>query len=386
MLDKAHYENPLRNQCMSIPDLCEDQIAGVRKGIEGSIPPESLKNIRRVILTGCGDSYFAARAVIPAFKRFAGKFGSKFSAERCIDVSRFIELPEKDAASTLVIAISASGGPARVEEALLRAKKHGCMTMALTNNPDSRAAKAAEFMLIVNTPAFPNPNPGLRNYYASLTGLLMFAAYLGECKGISPVGTMDNLADAIRTYTKSYAAILPQIDEKMFRLAIQWKDYATIETIADDISASTAMFIGAKFVEVAGIMAPHIDSEDWCHVNYFSHAPEKIGTIIVADINDNNRTRIGETIHQAAGIGRPVLLIANGTGKDFGVSEEMTELVVPDAPKNYEFLLPLLNYIPGSILASYVSELIGEPYFRAGTGHWGDEGVGTIKSSQVIIL
>ncbi len=386
MINKSDFENPLRNQCMSLPDLCEDQIAGVRKGIEGAIPCERLKNIRRIILTGCGDSYFAGRAVLPAFKHFAGKFGSKFSVERCIDVSRFLDFPEKEGQSTLVIGISASGGPARVEEALSRARKHGYATMALTNNPDSRAAQVAEYALIVNTPTFPNPNPGLRNYFASLTGLLMFAAHLGEVKGISPAGTMDKLAEAIREYTRSYQAILPELDQKMFELAATWKDYGAIDTIGDDIHAATAQFIGAKFAEVAGVLAAFSDSEDWCHVHYFAHAPETIGTIVIADKHDNNRTRIGETLHQAAGIGRPVLFIANGSQKDFGVNENILELIVPEAPQGYEFILPLLNYIPGSILASYVSALLQEPYFRAGKGHWAEEGVGTIKSSKIIVL
>lgn len=386
MSNTLDYQNPLRNQCMSLPELCEPQLAGVRKGIEGCIPPEKAKGIRRVIFTGCGDSYFAGRVVIPAYKHFAGQFGSHFAVERCIDVGRFLPMSEKEAAATLVIGISASGGPARVEEALLRARKYGYMTMALTNNPDSRAAAAAEYSLIVNTPSFENPNPGLRNYYASLIGLLMFGAYLGECKGISPAGTMDKLADAIRAYTKSYDAVLPEIDEKMFVLAQTWKDYTAIDTIADDINASTAMFVGAKFLEVAGILSTYSDSEDWCHVNYFAHNPEQIGTIIVADKYDNNRSRIAETVHQASGIDRPVLLVANGAKKEFGINEDIIEMTVPEAPEGYEFLLPLLNYIPGSILSSYVSALLGEPYFRAGKGHWADEGVGTIRSSKVVIL
>jgi glucosamine 6-phosphate synthetase-like amidotransferase/phosphosugar isomerase protein len=59
-MNRADYENALRNQCMSIPELCEAQISGVLKGIEGSIPAEKMKNIRRVIFTGCGDSYLQA--------------------------------------------------------------------------------------------------------------------------------------------------------------------------------------------------------------------------------------------------------------------------------------------------------------------------------------
>ena len=46
---------------------------------------------------------------------------------------------------------------------------------------------------------------------------------------------------------------------------------------------------------------------------------------------------------------------------------------------------PLLEYIPGAPLASYVSALRREPYFRGGWV-WAEEGVGTIVSSQMQIV
>ena len=47
-MDKMTYaENPLRLQCMSLPELCEDQIAGVLRGLEATIPAEVIKGCRR---------------------------------------------------------------------------------------------------------------------------------------------------------------------------------------------------------------------------------------------------------------------------------------------------------------------------------------------------
>lgn len=384
-MDKREFDNPLRQQCMSLPALCADQIAGVRRGLGNALTVEELRQIRRVIITGCGDSYVAAQAAIPAFKKFAGKFGSNFSYGRAIEVARYLPFEEKQSPYTLVVGVSCSGGPARVQEVLRRANHYGCMTLAVTNNPDSPAAQEAKRSLIVNTPAFPNASPGLRNYYASLVGLYLLAASLGEATGCSAPGAVDGMADAIAAYTAAYEPLLEGYDEQMFRLAQSWKEFKAYDFIGDDIQFCTAFFTAAKIVEVAGGMTFTDDSEDWCHVGFFQKEPHRIGTTVVADRTANDRSRIGETIKQAAGIGRPVLLVANGGKEDFGVTADIEVCRVPDAPEGYPFLLPLMNYVPGSILAGYLSTLTGEPFFRGG-GVWAQPGVGTIRSSKIEIV
>ena len=385
-MDKREFDNPLRQQCMSLPDLCADQIAGVRKGLAEAFTDEELRQYRRIIITGCGDSYVASLAAIPAFKQFAGKFGSNFYYVRAIDAARYMKFDPRQSEATMVIGVSCSGGPARVQEVLRRANHYGCMTLALTNNPDSPAAHEAKRSLIVNTPAFPNANPGLRNYYASLTGLYMLAARLGEVTGCSPSGTVDGMAKAIADYTAAYAPLLDKIDDQMFELAQSWKDFKAYDFIGDDIQFATAFFSAAKIVEVAGGMTSTDDSEDWCHVGFFQKEPARIGTVVVADRTANDRSRIGETIKQAAGIGRPILLVANGSKEDFDVTADIAVCQVPQAPEGYSFLLPLLNYVPGAILAGYISTLTGEPFFRGGSGVWADPASNSIRTSKIEIV
>lgn len=384
-MDKLNFDNPLRQQCLSVPSLYADQIAGVRKGLENALTKEELKQIRRVVITGCGDSYVAALASIPAFRKFAGKFGSGFSYARAIDVCRYMTFDERSAPNTLVIGVSCSGGPARVQEALRRANHYGCMTLAVTNNPTSPAATEAKRALIVNTPAFPNASPGLRNYYASLTGLYMLAAALGEATGCSKPGALDGLANAIETYTKAYADKMEAIDDQMFELAKTWSQCKSFDFIGDDIQYATAFFCGAKIVEVAGMLTHTDDSEDWVHVGFLQKEPHKVGTLIVGDKKANNVSRIRETVGQAVGVGRPVLFVANGTKEEFGITVDVPTCTVPETPEGYEFLLPLMNYLPGSILAGYISTMTGEPFFRGG-GVWREPGNNTIRSSKIEVV
>ncbi len=373
-MEKKNYDNMLRKQCMSIPALCADQIAGVQKGLKESIPLNVLKTCSRIIITGCGDSYGAAMAAISAFKKFGGKSGNCFLCERAIHVARYRKFDPRDSGSTLVVAVSCSGAPTRIQEVLRRAKHYGCHTLAVTNNPAGPAAREAEYCLLVHTPEFPNASPGLRNYYASLVGLYMLAARFGEAAGGSPTGASEQMAEAIRRYTAAYAPLLEGYDDQMFALAREWKDFKSYDFVGDDVKYSSAFFTAAKIAEVAGGITNVDDSEDWCHVPFFQKNPDKIGTVIMADRLANNRSRIGETVKQAVGVGRPVLLIANGEKEDFNITADIEVCTLPDTPEGYGFLTALMDYIPGSFLAGYISALIGEPFFRGRAGVFRDPG------------
>ena len=179
-MSKEKYDNNIRQQCMSLGELSSAQVKGALKGIKQSIPIDELKKVRRIYLTGCGDSYMAAQISLEAFKKYASKFGHDFFALRSIEVARDFDIDPSSAEASLLIAISASGGPARVQEALQRANDLGIATMLVTNSPESASAKVAQHTLEVFTPPFETSGPGLRNFYASLTALFLFAAHFGE--------------------------------------------------------------------------------------------------------------------------------------------------------------------------------------------------------------
>lgn len=383
-MDKLKYDNQLRRQCFNLPVMCEEQIAGVMRGVAESVPEEVLKGIRRVIVTGCGDSWLAGIAGIPAFRRYAGAFASGFEAVRCIEASRYMEFEKGQAETVLVVGVSASGGPARVVEALRRAGSQGCHTLIVTNNPNSACAREARYSLIVNTPEFPEPGPGLRNYYASILGLFGLAAFMGEVKMICPAGTLKDLMDQVRRFTAAYGTCLKEIDDQMFELAGSWRHHRAVETVGDSTAFATAYFVGAKYVEAAGMMAATVDSENWCHVNYFKHDPERLGVIVSAQVGEPNRSRILETMSQAEGIDRPVLLVTDETKEEYGAAGRAIVCRVPKAPAGYEFLAPLLDYIPGTLLAAYVAAYREEPYFRGPDSRQRQSAVGcTIQNSEI---
>lgn len=388
---KETYNNQLRRQCMDIPGLARPQVAGALKGIEENIPEDVMKKVRNVIVTGCGDSYMASIVSIPAFRRYAGKFGNQFSSMRAIDAARFLDMGKLDTDATMIAAVSCSGGPARIKEILQRGNYYNCETVAVTNNPDSPAGKEAKYDLLTNTPEFPEPGPGLRNYFASMTGLFLLAAKMGELKGCCEKGSVSALSDAIVKNAEQWKDAVDKIDDQMFEIANKWKTFRNFDCIGDDVEYSSAFFAGAKIVETSGYQINVDDSEDWCHVGFFQRNPRKIGTIIVTDKNAQDRSRVSETISQAVGIHRPILLITNGTKEEFNITDGVDVCTIPDAPEGFEFLLPMTAFLPGAILAGYLSALNNESYFRSMTayserGAWDIPSNNTIKTSTIVII
>jgi len=377
-VNKLEITNPIREQCFSLPELAEGQVQSVLSALENLISVDNMKGINKIILTGCGDSYFAGIATQEIFKEFSGTFTT--SVHRAIDVSRFLD--EKTLTKdTLVIVVSASGGAARLVEAVKNANAFGSETLMITNNNTSPAAKLSKYVLVVDTPAVPYATLGLRNYYASLIGLTFTAMKIGIAKGKISENILMDTAEALVKYTLSYENRFEEIDDKMYNLAREWNNLKSYDYIGDGKDRASALFSAAKIVEACGKFTTHDDSEDWCHVNHFLTDSERVGTIIYVDKNEANESRVLETIKQAQGIFRPILIITNNA--ELKINEGVNICKLPETPKGYEFLYPMLNYIPAAILAGYIAELNKEPYFRGEGSVWDSPGVQTIKTSKI---
>ena len=139
-------DNNVKKAFLAYPEFTEGLLGRLDDSvIAKAIPDEVLKNIDRVIITGNGDSYAASLATREINSRM---FPNKdYHVLRCVDVSRHYIFPTEHPERTLVIVISVSGGGARVTEAMMRAAKKGCTTLAITGNPESRMAKEAKYVL-----------------------------------------------------------------------------------------------------------------------------------------------------------------------------------------------------------------------------------------------
>lgn len=388
-MNRLDFDNAIRRQVMSLPDLVEEQLLECfGSGLRNLMTIAEIFDARKIIMTGCGDSYAAALAMAPVLEKYCGCLMG-VSVMRCIEFTRFLSREEigiGEPNSPLAIVISAGGETARVCEALEKANQVGAFSILLTNHPESRAAKMARRVYAMNTPLFPDSSPGLRSYFASMTGLIAFSARVGHVRGILPPTGSAEIKDAVRSYVDAWRSVLEKVDEQMYQISAIWKDYRQFDFIGDDVEYGSAFFGAAKFLECNGCAVSVDDSEDWCHINYFLKDVKETGTVIMADKNAPSFTRIQETVNSAVGIGRPVLVITNAEADRF--AKGAVVCTVPETPKGYEWLLPLMDYIPASLLAGYIAKMQGEKYFRrnAVAGNpFANLACMTLKDSQIEI-
>lgn len=386
-MTKAQYDNPLRRQCFDLPNMIPVQFRNSLESVSGlldTIPSERMNKIKKILVTGCGDSWLAAVEAKPAFKKYLRGTGVTMEPLRAIDAARYHNFAS-DSSDTMVVAISASGNTARIVEIVSRARKYGAISLALTNAPGAVAAQAAEYVYLTQTPEFPDKMPGLRSYVASLLSLLVMAAVLGEYYS-KKTGMVTELHDQLLAYNNEFASKLKAVDDTAYDVAGKWQDQKSFEIIADGPLFATGEFVAAKYAEISGDLCTVIDSENYMHVNSMIMPKEAYSSLIMVFSDEDNLSRVKKTTEVAVNRDhRPVYLVSDQTPEQLEIDAVVDYSVIPVPAKDLRFLASLYAFIPGSLVASYHSALIEEPYFRGG-GKFFDPTINTLKTNPIVVL
>lgn len=360
---KMYFNNGLRRQCLDVEPLSMEQFERSVASFNGLLPVETIKNVKRIIATGCGDSYLAAIEAKEAFAKYLPDV--EYEALPAIEVSRYLHIDDEEP-ETILVSISVSGGPSRVAETLERGNKHGCTTVALTDTLQSRAAKTAKYTYHTNTPAGDNIS-GLRTYYVSMISLYVMAASMAEIR--TGKAYIEELRSHVEEYKNRFFAGIDEIDDICFETALKWKEKKFFEVTADGPLFHCGKFISAKLAELSGDVCSVIDSENYFHVNSLMYPGENIGEMVLIASCEENVSRISDTVNSQVSRGnREVIVFCDKKPGEIGITEDVIYCPMPIPEKEYSFLIPLFAYIPASILASYRATTIGEPFFRGGAG------------------
>ncbi len=379
-------DNQVKNGFLHFPAFLQTLLGELTdEAIAKAIPDEKIKKIKRVIITGNGDSYAACLAT----KEFNSRMfhNLEYQALRCIDVSRHHVFPTQDPEATLVIVISVSGSGARVTEAMRRAALKGCTTLAVTGNPDSPMAKEAEHVLTIRIPAAEAFSPAYqaRTYVAALCTTLLFGMHAGKLFGSITEEAAELMRREILEYSRAVCCeeVLGRIDQQMYELAQTWQTYIGFDFVGGGTDFATAYFGTAKFFELCGSLNCLNDSEDWCHIDYFQTDRDKIGTAVAAFGNCASFSRTVETVGSMLKSGRNVLVVSDRSREAF--SEGAVVCRLPATP--HDSINPIMNFIPFFMLGNYIAINRDYEYFGgmgADNPLFSQEGgINTIKTSRI---
>ena len=369
--------NFFREQILTLPQLIDDVREPFAAEAARVFDAGFCKSLGRLYTIGCGDSYFAALATEFAFEMIAGV---PTEAQNAMTFSRYAAefLPHTSKAYapaiSAVIGVSVSGGVTRTIEGVLRAKRRGLDTFAITSSDQTPIAKAAGRVLTTKAPDVPNATgvqvPGARSYFASLMMLYALALQLADERGSAGDwrAQLAQVADAA-------GRTIEMTDAPARALAERTLHATDLVFCGSGPNLATAQFCAAKMLEATGDPAIGQDVEEWAHLQYFAKAVNTPTFLISA--GERDASRAGEVKTAMQTIGRTVIEVApNARG----------EGALPYAATP-EVFAPLVACLPPMLFAAHRAELLGEPYFRAFAGgrsieHGG--GISRIRTSELV--
>lgn len=358
---KFYFQDSFYAQCIDVDPLTMVQFDRAAAQVQAVIKNPAVRQAKRILATGCGDSNLAAFAVKEAFAYYLPEV--EFEAVEAIELSRHYPF-RPDEQGTVAIFISVSGEIFRTIEALRQCRRHGITTIAMTGSVKSLTAKEADILYYLNCPPGDN-NAGLRTYYMNVVSLIVLAAAMAEERRAESM--LVPLREQVQVYHDRFFSELETMDHACFAAAIHWLDKKYIEILGNGPMFWAAKFIQAKIVELSGDPCSVVDSENYMHVNCFMSFGSEIASIALVNSRDKSVSNMVTAINtMIKRDGREVLVCCDKKPEEIGITVPVRYCPLPLPTEGWEFLNQLYAYLPGAIFGGFRHTTLGEPMFRGG--------------------
>ena len=332
-------------------------VATIDDGLDGALTEPWLKDARRLVFAGSGDSLFAARSVLPALRRWSG-IGAEVMTG--IEFARY-ETPLLEPGDVLV-AISNSGGSSRTREAVALTRDRGIPVLGVTGSLDGPLATMVDRTLHrpVRSAGFDTAGHRraivhMAEYFATLRALYGLALRLGVARGrLSPRG-----ADEHRAAIDGAVAAVPEVaanaeaDARALAERLHARGTDTVWVLGAGPNRGTAEYCAAKFHEQVPLNGVPQDLEEWAHLQYFlTLSWGERGPVLVLAPPGNARDRAKEVVAGIARAGGVAVTI--GPGNPAGARDRLE--VATALP---ELLTPLHFHVPVQLLVLHLARLVG---------------------------
>ena len=364
-------------QVKSLPELIRSEFETLDMRVRRLMNHNECLSVKRIVITGCGDSHMAGLAAELAFEQIAGIPTEPMTAMQAAryGTPHFEKLFPRN---PLTIGISVSGTVARTREALALARNEGALTVAVTANPDSPLAAAAERVFDCTVPDFA-PAPGIRSYRVSLLVLYLLAIRLAEVSGRLTQDQAGQMREQLKGTADVIAVTIQGVEERTRELATAVAEQTNFVFVGDGPNYATALFSAAKVIEAAGRHAMGQDTEEWAHLQYFVNVEPATPTFIISPAG-RGHGRAAELVEVMRRIGRTVIAVVPEGDEQIATGADWVFPVVGEVP---EVFSPMVYAVAGELFSAYLARAVDEPPFR-GFAHVYEPGGITIRNSAVI--
>ncbi len=339
---------------------CRELRATLAPAIADLLGDARLQAGGRLVFTGSGDSLFAARAALPALRRWSGRRAEVLTA---LELARY-EVPLL-APDDVVVGVSNSGSSARTREAMRLSRQRGSLTVAVTGSRVGPLATLAE--RLVHRPVRPlegldptcaRVHLNMVEYVATLVTLDVLGLALGRRAGRLSVaeeaGWLARLDAAVGAIGEAAGAVEPAVAA----LAEELRDGDTVWVIGAGPNRGTAEYAAAKFHEQLPWNGIAQDLEEWAHLQYFLTLAWKTRAVVVVLAPPGNALdRAEELVDGIVGAGGRAVVVGHPAHGRFPKAHARLDL--PDEVP--ELLTPVTYHVPLQLLVLHLARLTGVP-------------------------
>jgi glucosamine--fructose-6-phosphate aminotransferase (isomerizing) len=309
-----------------------------------NLPASELRNVERIVLTGCGTSWHAA---------LVGEYLIEEFARIPVEVEYASELryrnPPLDR-HTLLFAITQSGETADTLAALREVKRKGHPTLAICNVVGSTIAQAADGGIYLHA----GPEIGVAStkaFTSQCAVLTMLALYFGRLRHMS-YGAGQRVIDQLQKLPDFVSQALDEND-RIRRIAEKY------------YQAENFLYLGRQFNFPAALEgALKLKEISYIHAEGYPAAEMKHGPIALVDENTPSvflipqgvvYDKVISNMEEIKARGGPVIAIVS-ENDDHAASLADDVIRVPNVE---DFLQPIVTTIPLQLLAYHIAVLRG---------------------------
>ena len=312
------------------------------------------------MLTGSGDSLFAAIATRPALRRWTGRSIEVLTA---LEFSRY-EVPLLGPAD-VVLGISNSGSSTRTRESLVLARERGALTVAVLGSRSGPLAGVAERVLHrpVGVPEGVDASRArvylnLIEYVATLVTLYRLGLELGVRRGRLAHADAVTWGDRLDAAVAAIGDVAREVEPSVAALAGDLDGADTIWVIGGGPNRGTADYLAAKFHEQLPWNGISQDLEEWAHLQYFLTLAWKArSAVLVLAPPGNALDRAEELIAGIAAAGGRAIVVGHPAHGRFPGAYARLDVAV-ETP---ELLTPVTYHVPVQLLVLHLARLAGVP-------------------------
>jgi glutamine---fructose-6-phosphate transaminase (isomerizing) len=349
---KGDYPHYMLKEIFEQPNTVRDAMRG-RLNLEEStaklgglnMGAPQLRDVGRIVLTGCGTALHAARVGEYLIERMA-------SIPTEVDyASEFRHRNTPMTPETLVFAISQSGETADTLGALRESRRKGFRTLGICNNVASTIARESDGGVYMHA----GPEIGVaatKSFTSQLTILTLLGLLFGR---------MRNLATAEGTRVIEALQALPEQIEAVLKLSDQVKEIA-----GRYVDANGFLFFGRQFnfpialegalkmKEITYLFGEGHPSAELKHGVIALIRPDLPSVFIAPD--DSVFSKNLNNIEQVKARKGPIIALTSGNCAKHlkGIADEI--VILPEAP---DYVMPILAVIPLQLLAYHLAVELG---------------------------